>query len=395
MQKVLFIAPQPFFRWRGTPIRVRFDVQALAELGCEVDLLTLPFGEDLDIPGVRLVRAPNPFRIRDIPIGPSAAKALFDLILVRTATAMARRTAYDVVHGIEDGALVGLRVARRCGAKLVFEKHSDPASYRKGLVKSAVMSAYARVERFVARRADAVIGTGQGLVNQIRDAGITTAAYHIFDIPSSLVEASDEQIGRVRDRLLEGRNERLVTFVGSFAVYQGVPLMFQAIPRVVAEHDGARFVIIGGSTEQIQERRAEMEASGVGDRVTFVGMVPPDELPAYLAASDVLLSPRLGGINTPMKLLDYFKARTAIVATDTPANRLILSEANAVLTRPDATSFAAGICRALSDEELRGELATAGRRLVDETCNFAEFKRRLGECYADLKSQPAQRENHE
>ena len=36
-QKILFVSPQPFFQWRGSPIRVSFDVQALAELGFEVE----------------------------------------------------------------------------------------------------------------------------------------------------------------------------------------------------------------------------------------------------------------------------------------------------------------------------------------------------------------------
>jgi hypothetical protein len=32
MPRVLLIAPQPYFQWRGSPLRVRFNVQALAEL---------------------------------------------------------------------------------------------------------------------------------------------------------------------------------------------------------------------------------------------------------------------------------------------------------------------------------------------------------------------------
>ena len=32
-RRVMIIAPQPFFEWRGSPIRVSFLVRALAELG--------------------------------------------------------------------------------------------------------------------------------------------------------------------------------------------------------------------------------------------------------------------------------------------------------------------------------------------------------------------------
>ena len=51
MPRVLLISPQPFFQWRGSPLRVRFNAQALAELGYDVDLLVMPVGDDLALPG--------------------------------------------------------------------------------------------------------------------------------------------------------------------------------------------------------------------------------------------------------------------------------------------------------------------------------------------------------
>ena len=43
--KILFLAPQPFFEVRGTPLAVLHMTRALAALGHEVDLLTFPQGE--------------------------------------------------------------------------------------------------------------------------------------------------------------------------------------------------------------------------------------------------------------------------------------------------------------------------------------------------------------
>lgn len=382
--KVLFISPQPFFQWRGSPIRVAFDVQALSELGFDVDFLTLPIGEDKEIPGVRLVRVGNPFRVKNVPIGPSLHKAIFDLLLLFKALGHVRRDHYDVVHGVEEAGAIGVLAARWGRCRLVYEKHSDPASHRKGGLKNLVLSLYARVERFTARRADAVIGTGAGLVDQVASFAPGTPAYHIPDIPSSLVEATPEGTGQIKAQLQQHAGERLITYVGSFAVYQGVDLLFSAIPEVVRRHPESRFVIIGGSPTQIAERKRQLAADGAEDAVTFAGKVPPDVLPDYLAASDILLSPRLSGVNTPLKLLDYFKAGGAIVATDTQANRLILTEETAVISDIDPCAFAQGICALLSDEARRAALSAKGRRLVDETYNFGEFKRRLGACYAAL-----------
>jgi len=381
MKRILLISSQPFFQWRGTPIRVAFNARSLAELGYEVDLLTLPVGEDLDIPGVRLIRAPNFFGVRNIPIGPSPIKAMFDAVLFFMALGMAVRRRYLVIHGIEDAAAVGAIVAALTRSRLVFEKHSDPASYRKGLVRNAIMWAYARVERFSAHRAGAVITTGPGLAEQVRAAFPGKAVYHISDIPSSLRHAEAAKVEQVRRELRKKPDEKLVAYVGSFAVYQGVDLMFEAIPAVVENDGSARFIIIGGSPDEIERRRRALP-EGTRDAVSFLGKIPPDALPDYLAAADVLLSPRLAGINTPLKLLDYLKAGRAIVATGTEANRLLLDESTALLVDPTPAAFAAGILQLLADAEVRARFGAEGRRLIEEEYNFNEFKKRLGECYA-------------
>jgi glycosyltransferase involved in cell wall biosynthesis len=384
MKKVLLISSQPFFQWRGSPIRVGFNVQSLAELGYEVDLLTLPIGHDLEIPGVRVIRVPNVFFARNVKIGPSPIKAAFDVLLLFAALGLGFKYRYDVIHGIEDAGAMGVMVAKLTGSRFVFEKHSDPASYRRGPLRNFVLYLYTKVERFTARRADACIGTGPGLVNQIQAMRTGKEVHHIFDIPSSRVEASGEQCDRVRNRLSKHRREKLITYVGSFAVYQGVDLMFAAIPAVVRQRPEARFIIIGGTEAEIAERRKALGDRKVRRAVTFLGKIPPDELPPYLSASDILLSPRLAGINTPLKLLDYLKAGRAVVATNTEANRLILDETTSVLVDPSPEAFAAGIRLLLADDALRARLGRKGSRLITEKYNFDEFKKRLARCYEDV-----------
>ena len=57
--KALVIAPQPFFSPRGTPFSVYYRTLIKAQLGVEVDLLTYGEGQDIDIPGVRIIRIPR------------------------------------------------------------------------------------------------------------------------------------------------------------------------------------------------------------------------------------------------------------------------------------------------------------------------------------------------
>ena len=57
--KALVLAPQPFFSPRGTPFSVYYRTLVTAEQKTQVDLLTYGEGQDVDIPGVRIIRIPH------------------------------------------------------------------------------------------------------------------------------------------------------------------------------------------------------------------------------------------------------------------------------------------------------------------------------------------------
>ncbi len=379
MRRVLFLAPQPFYAWRGSPIRVGYDLQALAMLGYEIDLVTLPIGRPWSHDGVRIHRLSNPFGVERVPIGPSWPKLCFDFLMMFKVAALLRRNRYDVIHGVEEAGAIAAWFGRGRAA-VVYEKHSDPQSHRDSAFVNAVLWVYARVERWTARRAHAVVGTGPGLVEQMGDVA-PGRVHQISDIPSSLEEPRDEAVAAVRRQLDPRGDAVVIAYVGSYAVYQGVDLMFESIPLVLAKHPHARFLIIGGQPSDVAERRAWLQGRGVEAAVTFIERVPPEELPAYLRASDILLSPRMQGINTPLKVLDYFKAGRAVLASDTASNRLLLDERVAMLAAPRATAFAAGMTRLIEDRVLREKLGKAGRQLIDTTYNFPEFRRQLEACY--------------
>ncbi len=382
--RLLFMTSVPFFQWRGSSISVGFDVQALAEVGYEVDFLTLPIGETKNIPGVAVHRVANPFRVKNIPIGPSLHKLIFDVLILFKALGMAIRHPYSVIHAVEEVGAVGVLVGRLTGARVVFEKHSDPASHKDKPIKNLVLSIYRWVEAIVIRQADVVIGTGEGLVEQAIAVAPNQRVHHIFDIPSSLVEADPERVRNIDADIRKGHGEVIALYVGSFAVYQGIDLMFDSLHLALKDSPQLRLVVVGGTPEQITKRNQWLDERGIRGAVRFVGFVAPDQLPDYISAADFLLSPRSSGINTPLKLLDYLKAGRAILATDNVANRRLIDERVAVLRNADPESYAGGMVELTKNAQLRRRLGIEGRKLVDKLYNFVQFKRLLKACYDKL-----------
>ncbi len=70
--RILMIAPQPFFQPRGTPFSEFYRARAMTELGHEVDMITYPIGEDVNMPGLNII--PNLADSRD-PLDPHRAFA--------------------------------------------------------------------------------------------------------------------------------------------------------------------------------------------------------------------------------------------------------------------------------------------------------------------------------
>ncbi|HRR33140.1 MAG TPA: glycosyltransferase [Kiritimatiellia bacterium] len=149
----------------------------------------------------------------------------------------------------------------------------------------------------------------------------------------------------------------------------------------------ARFVVVGGDAAEIRRMNEALDRAGIAESVCFPGRIETTELAALLSISDVLVSPRRAGVTAPIKVLDYLKSGTPIVAADTPANRAILSSENAVITRAVPTEFAAGILRLCNNPRLGAELARQGREtLRREQRSPLAFRQALNQCYAYVLS---------
>ncbi len=359
---------------------------ALTDLGYDVDLLTIPIGDEEPTPA-RVIRVANLFGSKSISIGPSPLKLWFDMLLFLYGIVLVLRNRYVTVHGTEETGFLAWMLSKIGRCRSIYEKHSDAASYKKGTLQNVLLGAYSAVEKFTCRHADGVICTGPGLYRQALSVAPQAKCFDIFDIPSSLVEPGQDSIDVARKQMLgESKDKQvLATYVGSFAVYQGIDIIFDAMPLVASQAGNLRFAIIGGSDAEITQHVRQLKSAGVPeDAFVFLGLIPPDQLPAYLCASDILMAPRKAGVNTPLKVLDYFKAGGAIIATDTDANRLIMDQDCAKLCEFEASAFSDAIVSLAKDDGERARLATQARKKYEDKFNFSVFTELLGRAYTNV-----------
>ena len=126
------------------------------------------------------------------------------------------------------------------------------------------------------------------------------------------------------------------------------------------------------------------------DGVTvFVGERPASEIPAYLRAAEVLVSPRSRGTNTPLKIYQYLRSGRPIVATRLLTHTQVLSDATAILTEASPESFADGIVAALGDPARAASIGHAARELAETKYSYEAYLERTRRAYDALSQRPA------
>ncbi|HXH82995.1 MAG TPA: glycosyltransferase [Candidatus Tectomicrobia bacterium] len=169
----------------------------------------------------------------------------------------------------------------------------------------------------------------------------------------------------------------VVMYVGNLEPYQGIDLLLASFARVCRASEGHALVVVGGSPRDVEAYRTRCQPLGIAGRTHFLGPRPVRDLGRYLAAADVLVSPRLQGTNTPMKLYSYLHSGKPLVATDLPTHTQLLDDRVAVLAAPTPEALGDAIARVLGDADLRARLGHAGRRFVEDTFTYQAFRERL------------------
>lgn len=384
---ILMVAPQPFFRPRGTPLSVLHRIRALTRLGHTVELATYPFGESPVISGLTIHRVACPPLVQDVAVGPSMAKLLLDAPLVRLANRLAATGRFDLLHTHEEAGWLGAVFKKRYGLPHLYDMHSSlpqqVANFRRFRNRFVTM-VFERLERQTLDNADGIIAICPSLRDHVLNSGCKGIVALIentldFDVP----RASPVVIDAMRDRLGLG-NGPVVLYTGTLEPYQGLELLLAAVPAVVGEVPLARVVVVGGTKAQIAGLARFAADRGSADHVRFVPAVAPAEVPLYHQLADVLVTTRSRGTNTPLKVYQYLRARRPIVATDIESHTQVLDGTVAELVRPEPAAIAAGIVRVIHDPARGRDLAEAAARLAAERYSEAAYMGTLQNLLAAL-----------
>ncbi len=369
--KVLFLAPQPFYIERGTPIAVRSLLRELSTRGWSVDLLTFYEGEDVDFPNVRIIRIPRVPGASGIGPGLSAKKLVCDAVLFFKALALAARGGYRYVHAVEEAAFMAAVLRFVFRVPYVYDMDSSMAEQvvekRPGF--SFMLPLLKRFEAAAVRGAEVVVPVCESLARIAEAAG--AARTIVLTDPPAFSASPGPEAARVRKEL--GAIGTWFMYAGNLEPYQGIGLLLESFALAVKRGRDVGLVIVGGKRSDIETYQAVAARLGVDGRTRFFGPRSLAETGTVAAAADVLVSPRTTGVNTPMKVYAYLNSGKPILATDIESHSQVLSPEFALLAEASPDRFADGMCRLADDPALRLALADRAARVARERYSQAAY----------------------
>ena len=377
--KILMIAPEPVMTPRGTPISVVQRLRALSSLEHEVDLLTYPLGERIDIPGVTIHRSMRVPGISHIKPGPSWRKAVLDFLLFAKAIGMLARKRYDAIHSHEEAAFFAALVAPLFGAKHIYDMHSSLPrqllNFTYGRI-GPLVAVFSVLERWTLKRTDAVIAIDSALAEYVKEISPETPCVMIENLPIQAIAGGknpSDDVNELRDRL-EINGKLPVVYTGNFAGYQGLGLLVDAAELVHRENLNVVFVMVGGIPHRIAHWKEIVRSRGLEDDFIFVGTVDVHEVPNYLELAEILVSPRTEGTQVPLKIYTYMHSGKPIVATRVHSHTQVLDDRTAVLAAPSTEAFAFAIILLAAQPALRAQLGRRAAEFVTARSNSSHYQ---------------------
>jgi glycosyltransferase involved in cell wall biosynthesis len=353
------VAPQPFFAPRGTPVSVYYRTLVTAELGLPGDLLTYRQGQDVEIPNVRIIRIPDLPGLGPVGIGPSLRKLWLDCVLTVWVLGCLLRRRYPIVHAHEEAVFILRFLKPIFRFRLIYDMHSSLPeqllNYRF-TTSRFLIGLFEKLEASCLKAADAVITICPELARYAKPR-MPDPSRH-FLIENSIFEP-------VRLAGTEGGGDDegmapalpaarpIVLYAGTFEVYQGLDTLLGAFVHVHAACPRALLVMIGGTKEQVARLRQEAETLGIGEHVMGAGPDTQAAAARCTRSAAVLVSPRSHGSNTPLKIYEQLASGVPLVATRILSHTQVLDEQVAFLVDPEPEAMAAGLIRALTDEDAR------------------------------------------
>jgi glycogen synthase len=316
-----------------------------------------------------------------------------------------RKEKPDILHAHSPAlnGLAALRAGKKYGLPVVYECRAfwedaavDHGTSAEGGVRYRLTRA---METRVFRQADAVTTICEGLRQDIVQRGVAesrvTVIPNAVDIEAFNMDVAPDEALR---RKLGLQDKTVLGFIGSFYAYEGLPLLLEALPSILAQVPDVVLLLVGGGPDEEAMRR-KIGYLNLGEAVVFTGRVPHGEVQGYYGLVDAFVYPRLPmrltELVTPLKPLEAMAQGKLVIASDVGGHRELITdrETGYLFTAGNANALATKVLGLLNESDRWGDLRANGREFVESQRNWRSSVARYQAVYHHLTAAGVSGEN--
>lgn len=252
------------------------------------------------------------------------------------------------------------------------------------LIQSKRNPLWAFLAKHCLKKADLVVCRSPIVKEEISKLGVEASKIRIILIgANTTVFQPMPSINKLRQKLGTGSLQPVVITTRRLSQTYDVETLIKAIPLVLAEVPSAKFVVAGDG-EQRGYLQKLAQSLGISDSARFVGWIPHQELPKYLASADIYVSTSLSD-GTSNSLLEAMACGLAPVVTDIPANKPWINQGKNGFLFPvkDPKALATKIIDLTKNEERRKAFGRISRKVVQSKAEQKIEMGKLGEAYQE------------
>lgn len=210
------------------------------------------------------------------------------------------------------------------------------------------------ISKSILKNADAVIVLTEDMKREIQKIWNR----NVFVVPNGINLERFENLSKkdLRSKI-EIKEEKVIMFVGSLRPVKGVKYLIEAMKITADKNKNMRLFIVGDGEERKYLENLVRNLN-IERYVTFVGKVPNEKVPEYMAASDVFVLPSLSE-GFPVTVVEAMASGLPIVATNIRGlPEIIKNGENGFLVKPESPiEIAEKVLLLLEDDELRERIS--------------------------------------
>jgi glycosyltransferase involved in cell wall biosynthesis len=173
-----------------------------------------------------------------------------------------------------------------------------------------------------ARRATAITVNSRAVLEACRGYGIPEGRVHLVRYPQTDLTRFTPLPREEARRALGIRERRVVLCPRGLGGYLNSDVIVEASPAVLARHPDTLFLFVSGvgRETELEGHRSRARGLGTAERFRWEGQVPPEAMPLYYGAADVMVSVSSRD-SLPNCMLEAMACAVPVVMGDIPAIR--------------------------------------------------------------------------